>query len=78
MIPTLCATKRTVVASTSHPYSTLRLKLTEEASSKYFVGQEISPKLKPNMTAWAIIWSLKHDIRPSRIVMHLDDTIVRH
>ncbi len=59
MRPILCATKRAVVARTPKPYSTLRLKLMEEASSKYLVGQEISPMLKPNMTAWAIIWLSK-------------------
>src|ERR1017187_10886117 len=55
----LCATKETVVLSTPSPYSTLRLKLMDEASLKYFVGQEISPMRKPNMTAWAIIWLSK-------------------
>ena len=58
-MPVLCATKLTVVASTPSPYFTLRLKLIEDASSKYFVGQEISPILKPNITACAIIWLSK-------------------
>jgi len=40
-IPILCATKLTVVASTPSPYWTLRLKLIDDASSKYFVGQDI-------------------------------------
>ena len=44
--PHLWARKLNVVASTPSPYCTLRLKLIDEASSKYFVGQEISPMLK--------------------------------
>jgi hypothetical protein len=40
-------------------YFTLRVKLIENASSKYLVGQEISPILNPNMTACAIIWLSK-------------------
>ncbi len=58
-MPIRLATKLKVVASTPNPYCTLRLKLIEEASSKYFVGQEISPMLKLNITAWAIIWLSK-------------------
>ena len=54
--PVLWTTKLNVVASTPMPYFTLRLKLMEDASSKYFVGQEISPIPNPNMTASAIIW----------------------
>jgi len=32
-----------LVRNTPNPYVTLRRKLIEEASGKYFVGQEISP-----------------------------------
>ena len=38
---------------------TERRKLIEEASAKYFVGQEISPIRKPKATAWASIWLSK-------------------
>jgi len=49
--PDLCARKAAVVFSTPNPYCTLRLKSIEDASSKYRVGQEISPIRKPNITA---------------------------
>src|SRR5258708_14184963 len=55
MRPSFCKAKVMEVPRTPRPYSTLRLKLMDDASSKYFVGQEISPMRKPNMTAWAII-----------------------
>src|ERR1035441_990724 len=58
-MPHLCATKPAVVLRTPNPYFTLRLKLMEEASWKYLVGQEISPMLKLNITACAIIWLSK-------------------
>jgi hypothetical protein len=51
----MCATKPAVVFNTPIPYFTLHLKLIEEASLKYLVGQEISPIRKPNIRAWAII-----------------------
>lgn len=43
------------VASTPIPYRTLRGKLIDEASSKYRVGQLISPIRNPKWTAWARI-----------------------
>jgi hypothetical protein len=44
-----------VVATTPNPYFTLRRKLIDEASSKYFVGQETSPMRRQNRTHWASI-----------------------
>ncbi len=58
-IRSLYATNPAVVASTPGPYFTLRRKLMGDASSKYLAGQEISPILKPNITACAIIWLSK-------------------
>src|SRR6478735_5705142 len=48
-----------VVPSTPNPYFTLRRKLIDEASSKYFVGQETSPIRKPKCTHCASIWLSK-------------------
>jgi hypothetical protein len=42
-MPILCIRNFKDVLSTPSPYFTLRLKLIEDASAKYFVGQEISP-----------------------------------
>src|SRR5208282_2931355 len=57
--PHCCKANCIVVASTPNPYFTLRRKLIDEASSKYFVGHETSPIRKPKRTHCASIWLSK-------------------
>src|SRR5579863_2275654 len=47
------------VLITPKPYITLRWNRMEDASGKYRVGHEISPKRAPNTTACARIWLSK-------------------
>jgi hypothetical protein len=47
---------RIPVARQPKPYVTLRRKLIEEASAKYFVGQLTSPMVNPCQTICASIW----------------------
>ena len=58
-MPNFCSANCKVVPSTPKPYFTLRRKLIDDASSKYFVGQETSPMRKPKCTHWASIWLSK-------------------
>ena len=58
-MPFRCRANCRVVPSTPNPYFTLRRKLMDEASSKYFVGQETSPMRKPKCTHCASIWLSK-------------------
>src|ERR1700678_1452907 len=54
--PHLFSLKSIDVPSTPKPYLTLRRKLIEEASAKYFVGHDTSPIRKPKCTHCASIW----------------------
>ena len=47
--------KSRAVCNTPKPYFTLRWKLMDEASSKYFVGQDNSPMRKPKYMACTTI-----------------------
>src|SRR5580700_3989456 len=57
--PHFCIVNCRVVPTTPKPYTTLRQKLMEEDSSRYLVGQETSPMLKPKNTHWTSIWLSK-------------------
>src|SRR5216684_2551117 len=48
-----------VVCKTPRPYFTLRLKLIEDASAKYFVGHDTSPMRKRKCTHCVSIWLSK-------------------
>src|SRR5581483_690586 len=54
--PHFCRANCRLVANTPKPYFTLLRKLMEDASSKYFVGQDTSPMRNPKKTHWASIW----------------------
>ena len=56
MIPSFASRKTIAVETQPSPYRTLRRKLIDEASSKYFVGQLTSAIVYPSQRISASIW----------------------